>query len=116
KHLARDLILAVERGGEIILEAAREMEGRLFRGRVLLPDERGIARPADLDAAEQIGLGSRHAVDAGRLEARRRAEDRRVRAEAHARAAPVVHLAELLERAERLAARETLTVEPAAER
>src|SRR5690606_22720585 len=45
-----DARLAIDGSCQVVLEAAGEMECRLG-GRVVL-DERGIAEPADLDAAE----------------------------------------------------------------
>ena len=52
--------LALQTLGQEVLQPAGEMEHRLG-GRVLVLDEGGIAGPADLDAAEEIGLGARHA-------------------------------------------------------
>src|SRR6185369_5703757 len=66
-----------------------------------------IAAPADLDAAEQIGLGARHLEQTLRLEGRLAAEDIAVRLEADAGAAAVVDLAEVLQLALGLAALET---------
>ena len=92
------------------------MERRLGRRRVLLLDEQRIAAPADFDAAEQIGLRARHPVEAGRLEGRVLAEDVGIGMEADLGAAPVVDLAERLQRGLRNAARKTLAVELAAAR
>ena len=85
------------------------MEGGL--GRRVVGDQRGCARPADLDAAEQVGLGARHAQQARRLEGGALAEDLLVGLEAHLGAAPVLDGAELLELALRRAARERHGVE-----
>src|SRR5687767_15128736 len=64
EYLIRDARPAFQTLFEKILEAAGEMQHRLFR-RLLVLDMRGIARPADLDAAEEIGLGTRHAEETG---------------------------------------------------
>ena len=98
QRLTRDL------ARQVVLEAAGEVECR-FRRRVV-GDERGIAAPADLDAAEQVGLGARHLEQPRRLEGAALAEDLLVRLEAHLGAAPVHDRAELLELALRLAALE----------
>src|SRR4029079_6359639 len=111
KDVARDLALVAERGREIIFQAAGEMELRLGRRLVLLADQRRVAAPADLDAAEQIGLGARHAVEARRLEGGALAEDLRIWLEAGPGAAAVVHLAELLQPPQRHAPGKTLAVE-----
>src|SRR5690606_10421083 len=101
---------------EIVLQAAGEVEDGAWRRLVLLLQKRRIAGPADFDAAEQIGLRARHTHDARRLELRALAEDVRVRMEARARAAPVVDLAEVFQRALRHAAREALAPQAAAAR
>src|SRR5687767_12189850 len=101
KDLVRHAWPALETLIEEILEAAREMQHRLFR-RLLVLDMGGITGPADLDAAEQIGFGTRHAEKPRARELDRLAEDLRIRPEADAGAAPVVDLAELLELARRL--------------
>ncbi len=105
-----DAPLALQRLDQVVLEAAGELEHRLGRRRLAL-DQRRIAGPADLDAAEEIGLGARHLEEARRVEARVVAEDLRVRLEADARAAAVHGLAELLQRALGHTAREALAVE-----
>ena len=69
------------------------------------------AHPADLDAAEQVGLGARHAEQARRLEGGALAENLLVRLEAHLGAAPVLDRAELFQLALRRAAREHHGVE-----
>ena len=85
------------------------MEARLLRG--VVGDERLGARPADLDAAEQVGLGARHAEEARGLEGGALAEDLLVGLEAHLGAAPVLDGAQLLQLALRLAAAEGHGVE-----
>ena len=69
------------------------------------------AGPADLDAAEQIGLGARHLEDALRPEMRLRSEDVGIGPEAHLGAAPVGRAADLFQLALRLAALEHHAVE-----
>src|SRR5215510_13897161 len=82
------------------------MEGGLLR-HVLHPTQKLLgAGPADLYAAEQIGLGARHLEDALRLEMRLRSEDVGIGPEAHLGAAPVGNAAELCQLAFRLAALE----------
>ncbi|MEY9475271.1 hypothetical protein ABH992_007670 [Bradyrhizobium yuanmingense] len=103
--------VGVDRGSEIVLEAAREVERR-FRRHVLYAFEQlGRAVPADLDAAEQVGLRARHLEQALRLERGLLPEDVGVGLEAHARAAAVVDLAEVLELALGMAALEGHAVE-----
>ena len=80
-------------------------------GRRVVGDEARRAEPADLDAAEQVGLGARHAQQAGRLEGGALAEDLLVGLEAHLGAAPVLDGAEALELALRRAAAELHGVE-----
>ena len=86
------------------------MEGRLLR-RVVC-DDRLVARPADLDAAEQVGLRARHLEQALRLEGGvALAEDLLVGLEGDLGAAPVLDRPELLQLALRLAALEFHLVE-----
>ena len=74
---------------QAVAQAAGEMQHRL--GRDVGPLQQcGIALPADLNAAEQIGLGAAQAVQPHRAE-RQRAEDRRIRLEPDGGAAPVMH-------------------------
>src|SRR6185503_9346600 len=65
--------LALQAFLEKILQAAREVKHRIF-GRVLVLDARGVAMPADLDTAEEIGFRARHAEQAMRIELHRLAE------------------------------------------
>jgi hypothetical protein len=83
-HLA-----AVDGRGEIIAEAAGEMQRVAGRRVVAFGDEAWIAGPADLDPAEEIGLGAAHAIEPRRLEMRLLAEDLRVGVEFHRGAAAV---------------------------
>ena len=85
------------------------MERRLRRG--VVGDEGRIAAPADLDAAEQVGLGARHLEQPPRVEGAALAEDLLVRLEAHGGAAPVHHGPELLQLSLRLSALELHGVE-----
>jgi len=67
---------------------------RVLGGNVLESLEQlGIAAPADLDPAEQVGFRARHLEQALRLERGLGAEDLDVGLEAHPRAAAVVDLA-----------------------
>ncbi len=91
-----------------ILQPAGIMED--LARRHVVAGEAFVARPADFDAAEQIGLGARHPENARGREAGLGAEDLRVGVEAVGGAAPVVHLAEFLKGPHRLAARELLAV------
>src|SRR5262245_39486281 len=96
---------------KIVAQAVGEMERGLLRYVLDTAQKFLGARPPDLDAAEKIGLRSRHLEDALGLEMRLRAEDLRVRAEAHLGAAAVGHAADLLELALRLAALERHAIE-----
>ena len=100
-HLAgegfgRDRLLALDFTRQIILEAAGKAEYGLFR-RVRAFNQRRRAIPADLDTAEQISLGPRHAEKARGAEMRALAENLCVGMEAHPGAATVLHRAELLQ-------------------
>ena len=103
-------LFAAEFGGEEFRQAAGEVEAGLLRN-VLAGDEVRRARPADLDAAEEIGLGARHGEQALGPEGNVLAEDLRVGLEADARAAAVVDIADFLQPALGRAAREDLAIE-----
>ena len=107
---------AVQRRGEEVGQPALEVEGLLLRHVVDAREQRLVARPADLDAAEEIGLGARHLEHARRLERGLGAEDFRVGLEANGGAAPVRRAAHLLELALRDAALERHRVKLAAAR
>ena len=77
--------VGVDGGGQIILQAAGEVEGVLGRNVLDALEQFGRALPADLDAAEQIGLRARHLEQALRLEGRLGAEDVGVGLEADTR-------------------------------
>ena len=68
--LVDDQFLPLDVGGEIVLQAAGKMEGRLGGDLAFGVDERGRAAPANFHAAEQIGLGARHLEQPRRVEAR----------------------------------------------
>ena len=80
----------------------------LARRHVGARDQLGIALPADLDAAEQVGLAARHAVHHRRPELRGRTEDLRIGPHADRRAPAVGGRADPLETAGRPAARVAL--------
>ena len=58
EEILRHPCAAVDRGRQVVLEAAGEMKHRL--GRRIVLDQFGVAEPADLDAAEQIRFRPRH--------------------------------------------------------
>src|SRR5947209_17447631 len=103
--------VGMDRGRQIVLQAAREMEA-VFGGNVFDSLQKlRRATPADLDTAEKIGLGARHLEQALRLEGRLGAEDVGIRLEADARAAAIVDLAEVFELALGMAALEGHAIE-----
>ncbi len=102
--------VAVNGGGEKVLEALGVMERRLFRHVLDAVQQLLGAVPADLDAGEQISLRARHLEQPLRLEGGLGAENLRVGLEAHAGAAPVRRAAELFQLRFRLAALEHLAV------
>ena len=104
-----DVGAAGDFGGEIVLQAAGEVEDGLGGGVVL--DEGRIAGPADLDAAEEVGLRARHLEEAGGLEVRAFAEDGFVGLEADLGAAAVVDGAQLFQLGRGRAAREHHAIE-----
>ena len=103
--------VGVDRRRQIILQTSRKV--KLVFGRDVLDalEQLGRALPANLDAAEQIGLRARHLEQALRLESGLGAEDVGVGLEADAGAAAVVDLAEVFELALGMAALETHAVE-----
>ena len=114
RHAAEDFGIdqrrVLERLGQIILQPFLEMERGLLR-HVGAFDQLLGAGPADLDAAEQIGLRARHLEHALGLELRLGSENLRIGMEAHRGAAPVRRLAGVLQLALRLAALEHHPVE-----
>ena len=116
ENVGMDQRRAVQRGGEEVDQAALEVERLLLRHIVDAREQRLVARPADLDAAEQIGLRARHLEQARRLERGLGAEDLRVRLEAHRGAAPVRRAAHFLQLALRDAVLERHRVKLAAAR
>ena len=115
-HLAgEDLVdhqfLALDVGGQIVLQAAGEAKHRLRGNLALRIETSGRAAPADFDAAEQIGLRARHLEQALGIEFRRLAENLLVGKEAHLGAAPIGGLADDFELGDGEAALERLPVE-----
>ena len=108
--------VALDFAAEIFAQAVFEVEGFLLRNVVDALQQRLVARPADLDAAEQIGLRLGHGEDALRLELGALAEDFRVGLQLHARAAPLHALLHQLDVGLRHAALVDLAVEIAAAR
>lgn len=88
-----------------------EMQLGLLRHVAARGNQRFVARPADCDAPEQVGLGARHAEQPRRLERGPLAENLGVRAKAHLRAAPVLDGPEILQGSVGNAARIALPVE-----
>jgi hypothetical protein len=111
KDVGSDLLFAAEARFQIVLQSAGEVEHGLGRCLVLLAEQFRRALPADFDTAEQIGFGTRHLVEARRLELRGLAENLGVRVEARPGTAPVLHFAKILQPGDRLAARKALAVE-----
>ena len=111
ERLVGDELLPLDVGGEIVSQAPGEMKRGLRRDFRAFADERGRAAPADLDAAEQIGLRARHLEHARRIKPRLSAENLRIGQKAHLGAAAVRRLADDGERAGRLAALERLAIE-----
>ena len=103
--------VGVDSGGEIVLQAADEVEfvlgGHLFDAAQQL----GIAAPADFHAAKQVGLRARHLEQPLRLERGFGAENIGVGLEANPGAPAVVDLAEILELAFGMTALERHLVE-----
>ena len=91
---------------QVIAKAPGKVKGRLLRGFAVTYGR----FPADFDAREQIGLGSRHLQQAGGLELQA-AEDFRIRVEGGRGAAPVGGRTGLGNRTQRNPAREFLNVQ-----
>ena len=96
KRPRRQQVALGEARREEIAEPAREMQPRLHR-HALGARQRRVAAPADLDAAEQIGLGVRDPVEERRTE-RRVGENLGVGMKAQRRAPPVLHRPAILDR------------------
>ena len=88
---------------KIVADAAGKADGLLLRQAAFGRQSLRRAAPADLDPADQVGLGPGHPVQRRRAERHAVAEDFRVGMEAHRRAAPVVARAGLVEPAARRA-------------
>ncbi len=97
---------AGEIAGEIVLQAFGETERGLFRHVLDALEQFLGAMPADLDAAEEVGLGARHLEHALGLERGLRPENLRIGPEADFGAAPVGRAPGLFQLALRLAALE----------
>jgi hypothetical protein len=98
---------------QVIGQAAGELEHRLGWEAALavsVGDQLGIAFPADLDAGEEIRLGTDQLVEPARLE-QHLAEDLGIGNEADRGAAPVGRAADMLERSQRLPLAEALAIE-----
>src|SRR5215216_7562952 len=106
-----DQRLAVNGAGQEVLETAGEMKRLLLRDAVDAGEQLLGAAPADFDAAEQIGFGSRHFEDALRLERHFGPENLRVGLEAQLGTTTVENATELLELCLRLSAFEHLSIE-----
>src|ERR1700754_1810069 len=104
---------AVDGGGQIVTQTLREVKGLLGRYVLDALQQLRIAVPADLDAAEQVGLRPRHLEHALRVESEL-TENLFVRLEPYLGAAPVRDLAELLQPGLRFSALEDLAIELAA--
>ncbi len=111
EDLGADQRLAGKLFREVVLEPAREVEARLFRRLALRRDQALGAGPADLDAAEEVGLRARHAEQAIGIECRLRAENLRIGMETDLGAAAIVHVARGFQLRGRLSARESLAIE-----
>src|SRR3546814_7941679 len=59
----RQRLALLQRGGKKVRQAVGKMDAVLLRRRVALVQQAPVAGPADLDAAVEIGLGGRHAVE-----------------------------------------------------
>jgi hypothetical protein len=92
RGLARNALL------EKVPKAAGEMQLRLLRDVAVRPQKRLGAGPTDGHAAEEVGLGTRHAEQAGRLEGGALAEDLGIGTEPDLGAAPVLDRPKVLER------------------
>lgn len=103
--------VGVNCGCKIIFQAAGEVERVLGRHILDALQQFGRATPADLDAAEQIGLGASHLEQALRLECRLGTEDIGIRLEADGGAAAVIDPAEVFELALGMASLETHPIE-----
>src|ERR1035438_3214179 len=111
KNIRMHQRVGVDRGGEIVLQPAREVE-TVFGGGVFNALQKlRRALKADVAAAEQIGLGPRHLEQALRLEGRLGAENLRVRPKSDSGAAAVIDLAEVFELALGMAALERHAIE-----
>src|ERR1700722_15672222 len=89
--------IGVDRSRKVVLQATGKVKAVLGRNVVEALQQRRVAVPADLDTAEQIGLGACHLEQALRLEGGPGAENLGIRSKADFGAAAVVDLAEIFE-------------------
>src|SRR5262245_64172206 len=87
------------------------MEGRLFGNVLDAFEQRLVAVPTDLDAAEEVGLRSRHLEDAIGFEYGLWSENFRIGFEAYPRATAIGRAASLFQLAFRLSALESHPIE-----
>src|SRR5690606_32463625 len=99
EDLAGNGEILAERGRQIVLEAAGEMEVRLLGNVTAWRHHAVIAEPANFYAIEQIGFQARNSIYAARVKFRVHSEDLRIRMKANAVSAPVVHRTEFLQHA-----------------
>src|SRR6185503_14393061 len=92
EDLIGDTGFAGEAVFEKILQAARKVKCRALGYRVLVLNVGGIADPADLHPAKEIGLGPRHTIEPCGIELRSLSKNLRIGFEAHLGAAAVQHL------------------------
>ncbi len=114
EHIVENARSALDAALDEIAQPAGEVENGL--GRDFVSGQRLVARPADFDAAEQIGLGAGHSENPIRDEARAVTENFGVGMEADRRPATVVDATHVFELRGRLAARIGLPVERLFER
>src|SRR5262245_4966342 len=111
EHVLGDGLLALDAACEEILEPAREVEHCAFWRLGIARKQLLGARPADLDAAEEVGLRARHAEQKRRRKGSTLAEDLGIRSEADARAAAILDRPKILQRAVGNAPRVALAID-----
>src|SRR5262245_6858467 len=111
EHILGDGLLALDAACEEILEPAGEVEHRTLRRLAVAAKQRLRARPADLDAAKEIGLRARHAEQTRRRKCGIFTENLGIWPETDARAAAVLDRSEVLKRTIGNATRVGLAVE-----
>src|SRR5262245_14586271 len=98
-------------GRQIVLQSVCEMEARLFGNVLDAFVQRLVAVPADLDAAEKVGLRSRHLENAIGFECGLWSENFRIGLEAYSCATPIGCAAGLFQFAFRFSALESHSIE-----